>query len=112
MSRRVAVPFPLQCRAMGIPEPVAEFRFSPPRRWRFDFAWPAYLVALEVEGGVFIRGRHARGAGMVGDMTKYSEAAILGWRLLRVTPQQIADGSAVILAQRALSGGGPQEFHE
>lgn len=57
---------------------------------------------MEQEGGVFIRGRHSRGVGMVKDMEKYGEAAVLGWRVLRVTPQQVADGSALTLVERAL----------
>ena len=28
-----------------------EHRFFKPRRWRFDFAWPARMVAVEIDGG-------------------------------------------------------------
>jgi hypothetical protein len=35
-------------------------------------------------------------------MEKYSEAAIRGWRVLRCTPQQVADGTALSLVERAL----------
>jgi very-short-patch-repair endonuclease len=93
--------FERQCVAIGLPTPTPEYRFHPTRRWRFDFAWPHHKLALEVEGGVFIRGRHSRGAGMVKDMEKYGEAAILGWRVLRVTPKQVRDGSALTLVERA-----------
>ena len=72
-----------------VPLPAAEYRFHATRRWRFDYAWPAYLVALEVEGGGWSGGRHTRGAGFLGDMAKYNAAAILGWRVLRCTPQQL-----------------------
>ena len=77
-----------------------EFRFHPERRWRFDFSWPSVFVALEIEGGAFVQGRHTRGAGYVKDMEKYSEAAILGWRILRVTPQQVKNGKAIELLER------------
>ena len=40
-----------------------EFSFHPERRWRFDYAWPALKVALEIHGGVFTNGRHTRGKG-------------------------------------------------
>ena len=30
---------------------VREHRFAPPRRWRFDLAWPAERLAVEVDGG-------------------------------------------------------------
>jgi hypothetical protein len=42
---------PLCLRAAGLPEPIREYRFAPSRRWRFDFAWPAAMLAVEVEGG-------------------------------------------------------------
>lgn len=84
--------------------PTPEYRFHATRRWRFDFAWPDRKVALEVEGGVFIQGRHSRGVGMVKDMEKYGEAAVQGWRVLRVTPKQVIDGTALRLVERTFAG--------
>lgn len=89
------------CAAHGLPQPTPEYRFAPPRRWRFDYAWPADVliahgvscarggIAIEVEGGAFTRGRHTRGAGFVKDMEKYNAAALAGWKVLRVTPGQL-----------------------
>lgn len=77
------------CRAAGLPEPAAETRFHPLRRWRFDYAWPAHMLALEVEGGIWTQGRHTRGAGALADLEKYSEAAIAGWRILYCTPKDL-----------------------
>jgi len=96
----------IQCRLAALPEPTAEYRFAPPRRWRFDYAWPKVEppVALEVEGGVFVAGRHSRGAGMINDMEKYNTATLAGWKVLRVTPKQIADGSALTLVEQAIKG--------
>ncbi len=73
----------------GLPRPEREWKFDAKRRWRFDYAWPEKMVALEVEGGVWTGGRHTRGAGFVKDMEKYNRAAVLGWRLLRVTPDKL-----------------------
>lgn len=69
-------------------ECFAEYRFHEKRRWRFDFAIPSKKIAVEIEGGVWTNGRHTRGRGYVGDMEKYNSAALLGWRILRFTPQQ------------------------
>jgi hypothetical protein len=66
---------------------IPEHKFHPERRWRFDFAAPGAMVALEIEGGVWVRGRHSRGAGMIADMHKYNAAVSLGWSVIRVTPQ-------------------------
>jgi len=73
----------------GLPRPECEWKFDAKRRWRFDYAWPQQMIALEVEGGVWTGGRHTRGAGFVKDMEKYNRAAVLGWRLLRVTPDKL-----------------------
>ncbi len=84
--------------------PEREYRFAPPRRWRFDFAWPDLLIALEVEGGTRTGGRHVRGDGYEKDCEKYNEAAIRGWRILRVTASQVRSGEALGWIQAILVG--------
>lgn len=84
-----------QITEASLPLPEREFRFHPTRKWRFDFAWPNLMVAVEVEGAVFSGGRHSRGAGMVADMCKYNTAALLGWTVLRVASPHIARGDAI-----------------
>jgi very-short-patch-repair endonuclease len=83
-----------------LPEPVQEFKFHPSRKWRMDFAWPDQRIALEVEGGIWSGGRHTRGKGYLADMEKYNEATLMGFKLLRVTPQQMDNGDAVELVER------------
>lgn len=75
--------------SLGLPEPVPEYKFSPVRRWRFDYAWPEQHVAVELEGGCFISGRHSRGVGMRKDCEKYNAAIELGWLVLRYLPREI-----------------------
>lgn len=64
-------------------EVVLEKQFHPDRKWRFDMAIPDLLVAIELEGGVWTRGRHTRGAGFLKDVEKYNAGTVLGWRILR-----------------------------
>ena len=90
----------LHIRALGLPEPETEYRFHPVRRWRFDFCWPAYRLAVEVEGGTWARGRHSRGAGFERDCEKYNEATIRAWRVLRFTTGMVEDGRAVETLER------------
>jgi very-short-patch-repair endonuclease len=78
------------------PDAVAEFRFHPTRKWRSDFSIPSKRLLIEVEGGIFSGGRHTRGAGFMGDMEKYNAAAILGYRVLRYSPQQLKAHTSVI----------------
>lgn len=92
-----------QVRATSLPEPVQEVRFDPVRKWRFDFAWPAHKVAVEVEGGGYVNGRHNRGGGFEADCEKYNAAALLGWIVLRVTPRQVDDGRALRWIEQAVA---------
>lgn len=85
-----------------LPAPREEFVFAPPRRWRFDFAWPDQRVALEIEGGVWTGGRHVSGTGFVRDMEKYNEAAALGWRVLRCQPRDLMKSGIYESLKRAL----------
>ena len=73
---------------------VLEHRFHPTRRWRFDASLPALRVSVEVEGGLWIQGRHNRASGYIADLEKYNAAVLLGYRVLRYTPQQIKAGLA------------------
>lgn len=90
------------CVEFGIGAPAAEFRFAPPRKWRFDYAWPEQKIALEIEGGIWTGGRHTRASGFLKDVEKYNEAAILGWRILRCQPKEIANGAILLTLQRAM----------
>lgn len=78
-------------QAYKLPAPEREFRFHPTRLWRFDFAYPQVKIAIEAEGGIFIFGRHNRGAEFVKDSQKYNAAAVLGWRVLRYTTENYHD---------------------
>ena len=82
------------------------YRFCRDRKWRFDYAWPDRLLALEIEGGAFIGGRHTRAGGFIGDLHKYNRAACDGWRVLRVIPQHIDNGVALAWLRVALGGRG------
>lgn len=92
-----------QMRAAKVPKPETEVVFHPSRQWRFDFAWPDRMVAVEVEGATQVQGRHTRGGGFEEDCTKYAEAAILGWYVLRFTGAQVKDGRALALIERMLA---------
>lgn len=77
-------------RFSGLPEPIREFPFAHPRRWRADFAWPDYKLLVEVEGGGRV-GRH-QNQGFDADAEKYNAASRLGWTLLRFSGKKVKDG--------------------
>ncbi len=93
-------------------ELVKEFRFHPKRRWRFDYAFPPLKIAIEVEGGVWTKGRHTRGSGFVKDMEKYNTAAVQGWTLIRVTPKNLIKKSTVELIQQSINNKQKIESYE
>lgn len=99
---RGALSLDRQCQLAGLPMPVAEFKFHPSRKWRFDWAFPERSLAIEVEGGAWTGGRHTRGAGFENDLEKYAEALALGWQILRVTPTWITNGRALGYIERLL----------
>ncbi len=86
-------------------EPVREHRFAPPRRWRFDFAWLERKVAVEIEGGNWVGGRHTRGAAFEKDAEKYNTAVLLGWLVLRFTPSMVKRDPAGVVNQIATALG-------
>jgi len=86
-----------------LPVPVMEHVFCPTRKWRFDFAWKDKKLALEVEGGVFTGGRHTRGAGFRNDIEKYNTAALMGWMVLRVMPENLCMLDTVKMIKEALT---------
>lgn len=89
----------------GLPAPVPQFRFAPPRQWKADFAWPEARLLVEVDGGVFTRGRHTRGTGYIKDCEKLNAAVLAGWRVLRVTPPDLRSGRGVAWIAQALAVG-------
>lgn len=75
----------------GLPKPLPEYQFHPTRKYRFDlyFEQDGAKVALEIEGGVFRKGKgaHSSVSGILRDMDKYNEAAKLGIFVYRVLPK-------------------------
>ena len=86
---------PTQLRAAGLPAARAEYAFDPSRKWRFDYAFPSVKVAVEVDGGTYVGGRHVTGSGYAKDLEKLNTALVQGWRILRVTPAMVEDGTAL-----------------
>lgn len=66
-----------------------EYKFVPKRRFRADFYIPAINCLVEIEGGVWTRGRHNRPKGFINDCEKYNLATVHGYKVLRFTSEDI-----------------------
>lgn len=96
--------FTLLCRSDLKVECVKEHKFHPTRRWRFDYAIPAYKIAIEVEGGVWTGGRHTSPKGFLNDMTKYNAATVMGWRVLRTIPDELYSNATLNMIRETMRG--------
>ena len=109
----------VQMAEAGLPEPEREYRFAAEyvglgkdlrirlrerglKDWRFDFAWPSHMLAVEVEGGAWVNGRHTRGKGFEEDLEKYHQAQALGWTVYRTSGHLIRSGKSVELLAELL----------
>lgn len=104
---RFSLPFDKQCDLAGLPKPTPEYYFAKAtlgRRWRLDWCFIPERVAVEVEGGYAVQGRHTSAKGFLADMEKYNTLACMGYRLIRVSPRQIANGEALNWVDRILRG--------
>ena len=85
----------LVLRVSDVETPVREYRFHATRKWRFDFAWPRSMIAVEVEGLTYEGGRHQRIEGFKNDLDKYEQAMLDGWTVYRCSADMIKSGRAV-----------------
>lgn len=75
-----------------LPKWETHFCFNQPtNRMEFDFAWPEYKLAIEVDGGQWSRGKmgHNSGTGVERDARKGNYAILKGWTLLRFVTDHI-----------------------
>lgn len=88
--------FYLHCRVDNL-KAVRQYAFHATRKWQFDFAWPEQMIAVEIEGGVWLgqAGGHTSGTGYTNNCEKYNEAVLLGWHVLRFTPNMVKSGYAI-----------------
>lgn len=65
---------------------ISEYRFHPPRRWRFDYACLELMIAVEVNGGNFVGGKHSNPVALGKEYEKVGQAGADGWIVITCTP--------------------------
>jgi hypothetical protein len=106
--------FLFQCQQLRLPPVFAQWRFeqskhpgNPRRKWRTDFVIQApWMLMIEIDGGVFIRGAHGNPADIVRNMAKGNDAILLGFTVLHFTPSQVKSGHAISFTETVLKARG------
>ncbi len=109
-SREVQHTFGKLWALEGLPPPVEEWRFlqdidgpgAPASA--LDYGWPALRFAVEVDGGIWMRGggAHSHPRDILRNMDKANAATVRGVRIYRVTTDQVRSGVAVALVREAM----------
>jgi hypothetical protein len=119
MASKLEIQLLNQIASCGIETPIQEYRFAAEhvgmgkgvrdrlkdaglKDWRFDFAWPGEMLAVEVEGGAWTGGRHTRGKGFQEDILKYHSAMMLGWTVYRCESKIISERKALEFIKKYL----------
>ncbi len=63
------------------------------KRYRLDFAHPDSRTGVEIQGGVYNRGRHVTGSGYERDCKKYNLAYTSGWTIFLLTSAMAKDST-------------------
>ncbi len=74
---------------LGGPALIRQFKFHTERKWLADFFHLASRTLIEIDGGIWIKGGHSTGRGIMRDMEKSNEAQFSGYRFIRVSPENI-----------------------
>ena len=116
ITRAAFDPFLVLLKAHGLPAPQTEYPFAAAqgRRWLADYAWlswPLILhgsadgrngVIVEKNGGIWRKGGHSSGRGLLRDYEKANAAQLQGFLYLQWTPQQLMLQSTLDTLKRLL----------
>lgn len=69
----------------------SELKFDEVREFRFDWAIPSMMLAIEYEGIFSEKSGHTTLSGYKKDCDKYNLATLRGWKLLRYTASNYLD---------------------
>ena len=94
-----------QIKVIGLPTPEREYKFHPHRDFKADICWPGIKFIVEVDGGQWLeKGGHTTGTGFERDRRRDCEAFVLGFKVVRVTPDMIEEGYAIKVIEILFKG--------
>ena len=68
-----------------------EYKLLESRKFRGDFAHPNSKTVIEVQGGIWIQGRHSRGAGYTKDCERTLALMAEGWKVIYLVESMFTD---------------------
>ena len=95
----------LQIKLLKLPVPERQFAFakSVGRRYKADFAWPDFGLIAEVQGGLWVLGRHSRPLYVWREWRRTMIAQLLGYKVLFFATEEVHDGTAVNAIHQVLA---------
>jgi hypothetical protein len=82
-------------KALKLPIPQRNYRFCPTRKYEIDWAWPDLKIGIEIQGGIWSKGAHARPLNILRDMSKRNLLTEYHWRVWEFTPAEAIDGEVI-----------------
>lgn len=79
------------------------------KRYRLDFAHPLSRCGIEIQGGVYNRGRHVTGSGYERDCKKYNLAYTSRWTIFLLTAAMAKDAAWIALIARHIDAASAQQ---
>ena len=104
MSSQLENLFAMQLDSAGLTQYAREYQAIPGRKFRFDFAFLKERLLVEINGGTYSRGAHARPLGIKRDYEKGNLAVQFGWRVLQFDADMVKSGQALEFTERMLRG--------
>ena len=96
--------FAFQLDSAGLTGYIREYQAIPGRRFRFDFAFVAERLLVEINGGTYTRGGHSTGLGIKRDYIKQNLCQLAGYKLLTFDSDMVKSGQALEFTEKMLRG--------
>jgi very-short-patch-repair endonuclease len=68
---------------------ATQYKAIPNRRYRFDFAHLDSKVAIEIQGGIWVKSGHTTGKGLQNSYAKLNLASYHGWKVFQLSSDMI-----------------------
>lgn len=84
---------------------VQEYEPFQDRKYRLDFSLPDLKIAIEKEGGIWMKGggAHSRPQNIERDIEKYTRLSVEGWIIIRRQPKELNGTKTLELLQAAIN---------